>query len=161
MGTKHSDRDDVSGKGHSMCCLSAGEHSLLLQTNSVCRPAVSASQLAAVYSILMWYSKLSFCADQQQLPPISSQLPPHHRHRPNRLSSKKESNALDMDALTDASAAASLLTVLLEHDLPDSQKSQLTPVVRSAVSPLQKSFLHAVASQQGWLHATLTMALCS
>lgn len=71
-------------------------------------------------------------AGQEQLPPPSGQQPPHPRPRFNRgqkAVGKKEAGALDMDTLSDASAAASLLTVLLEQQMSDAQRAQLAPVI--------------------------------
>ena len=42
---------------------------------------------------------------------------------------KREAAALDMDTLSDAGGAASLLTVLLEQQLSDPQRAQLGQVI--------------------------------
>ena len=66
-------------------------------------------------------------------PPSSGHQPPHHpRHRGHKPF-RKEAGALDMDTVSDASAAASLLTVLLEQSLSAQQQSQLVPVLRCAI----------------------------
>ena len=68
-------------------------------------------------------------------PPPSGHQPPHHpRHRGHKALGKKEADALDMDKLSDASAAASLLTVLLEQNLSDSHQAQLTFILRWVLS---------------------------
>ena len=65
-------------------------------------------------------------------PPSSGHQPPHHpRHRGHKAF-RKEAGALDMDTVSDASAAASLLTVLLEQSLSAQQQSKLVPVLRCA-----------------------------
>ena len=73
-----------------------------------------------------------FGADQEQSPPPSSHQPPHphpRHHRGHKTLGKREAAALDMDTLSDASAAASLLTVLLEQHMSDAQRGQLAPVI--------------------------------
>ena len=74
-------------------------------------------------------------AEGHEQPPPSGHQPPHHpRHRGHKALGKKEADALDMDKLSDASAAASLLTVLLEQNLSDSHQAQLTFILRWVLS---------------------------
>ena len=82
---------------------------------------------ANMFDVLVYHA---VSGQEQQSPLAGIQLSHHPRHRVSKAAHKKESTSLDMDALSDASAAASLLTVLLEHDLLESQKAQLTPAVR-------------------------------
>jgi len=75
------------------------------------------------------------CAAGHEQPPPSGQQPPHHQrgtlwNRAHKAAGKKEVGALDMDKLSDASAAASLLTVLLEQNLSDGQQALLSPILR-------------------------------
>ncbi len=75
------------------------------------------------------------CAAGHEQPPPSGQQSPHHPrgtlwNRGHKAAGKKEVGALDMDKLSDASAAASLLTVLLEQNLSDGQQALLSPILR-------------------------------
>ena len=75
------------------------------------------------------------CAAGHEQPPPSGQQHPHHQrgtlwNRAHKGAGKKEVGALDMDKLSDASAAASLLTVLLEQNLSDGQQALLSPILR-------------------------------
>ncbi len=90
----------------------------------------SSSSLDSSSSLLCLLQYASGGTGHEQ-PPTSGHQPPHHpRHRGHKAFGKKEAGALDMDTLADASAAASLLTVLLEQSLSEAQQSQLTPVLR-------------------------------
>ena len=71
---------------------------------------------------------------EQQQPPSGLQphtLPGHRRG--SKHAARKDASALDMDTLAEASAAASLLTVLMELQLPADMQSALHPVLRSAI----------------------------
>ena len=71
-----------------------------------------------------------YIVGQEQSPPPSGHQPPHPRHhRSHKALGKREAAALDMDTLSDAGAAASLLTVLLEQQMSDAQQAQLAPVI--------------------------------
>ena len=75
-----------------------------------------------------------YIAGQEQSPPPSGHQPPHphphpRHHRGHKALGKREAAALDMDTLSDAGAAASLLTVLLEQQMSDAQQGQLAPVI--------------------------------
>ncbi|DBA91518.1 TPA: hypothetical protein ACH3X1_003140 [Trebouxia sp. C0004] len=75
--------------------------------------------------------------NSHEQPPPSGQQSPHHqrgtlgnRPRGHKAAGKQEVGALDMDKLSDASAAASLLTVLLEQNLSERQQALLSPILR-------------------------------
>lgn len=70
-------------------------------------------------------------AGQQQPQPPSGLQPPHpHEHRKRSKHHPRKDTGVDMDTLAEASAAASLLTVLLELQLPEDMQAALHPVLR-------------------------------
>ncbi|KAL0029584.1 hypothetical protein WJX79_006026 [Trebouxia sp. C0005] len=107
--------------------------------------------------------------NSHEQPPPSGQQPPHHPrgtlwNRGHKAAGKKEVGALDMDKLSDASAAASLLTVLLEQNLSDGQQALLSPILRTAMhivaatQPQGAMHLHSVADN---LLEALAVTACS
>lgn len=107
--------------------------------------------------------------NSHEQPPPSGQQPPHHSrgtlwNRAHKATGKKEVAALDMDKLSDASAAASLLTVLLEQNLSDGQQAVLSPILRTAMhivaatQPQGAMHLHSVADN---LLEALAVTACS
>ena len=95
---------------------------------------------------------------EQQQPP--SGLQPHNlpgHRRGSKHAARKDASALDMDTLAEASAAASLLTVLLELQLPADMQTALHPVLRSAICLALTSHVQG-APECSSMHGSLSSA---
>ncbi|KAL3137525.1 hypothetical protein ABBQ38_004810 [Trebouxia sp. C0009 RCD-2024] len=115
-------------------------------------PQLAASLLGCFTAVLQVAQKAQ--TGQEASPPPSGHQPPHphpRHHRGHKALGKREAAALDMDTLSDAGGAASLLTVLLEQQLSDPQRSQLGHVIGAAMQivaatqPQGPMHLHSVA----------------